>query len=424
MRITVNEDQRTLSRDGEPFFYLADTLWSAFTSIKEDDWLYYLRKRKEQGFNTVQINILPQFDRSVSTKEILPFEVDKNGRYNFEKINKEYFIRAEKLCRIADKMGFSLSLVVLWSTYVEGTWVSKFTKDNIYPEHLLESYFELVLEHFDQFNPIYFISGDTDFPTSKTIEIYMKTLRYFRQHSKQTLKALHIIGRMDKLPEELALEVDLYLYQSGHNHDFLEMPYKLAETFFQYAPKKPVINSEPCYEQMGYSGHKYGRFNQTDVRRTAWQSILSGSTAGITYGAHGVWSWETIGSTYLMNIGEAFDMPLLWQDALHFPGAWDYGYIKNLLEIYKVTSLEPANELLVDMAPDIRLAKSNQGHYFIYLPKNTRIKVSIDMSTYTLKMIDLANGRFVAPRVEFNDGETHFLHHSCEEDVLIISEPK
>ena len=40
------------------FFYLADTCWSAFTNITDDEWDYYLYKRKAQGFNTIQINIL------------------------------------------------------------------------------------------------------------------------------------------------------------------------------------------------------------------------------------------------------------------------------------------------------------------------------------------------------------------------------
>ncbi|MFU1845116.1 DUF4038 domain-containing protein, partial [Enterococcus faecium] len=63
MKITVSQNKRTLLRDGQHFFYLADTCWSAFTSIQENDWITYLDKRKEQGFNTLQINLLPQWDR-------------------------------------------------------------------------------------------------------------------------------------------------------------------------------------------------------------------------------------------------------------------------------------------------------------------------------------------------------------------------
>lgn len=52
-RVTVSEDKSTFCRDKKPFFYLADTIWSAFTNITEDEWIYYLKRRKEQGFNVL-----------------------------------------------------------------------------------------------------------------------------------------------------------------------------------------------------------------------------------------------------------------------------------------------------------------------------------------------------------------------------------
>ncbi len=55
-RVTVSEDKSTFCRDKNPFFYLADTIWSAFTNITGDEWIYYLKRRKEQGFNVLQIN--------------------------------------------------------------------------------------------------------------------------------------------------------------------------------------------------------------------------------------------------------------------------------------------------------------------------------------------------------------------------------
>lgn len=59
-RVTVSEDKSTFCRDKKPFFYLADTIWSAFTNITEDEWIYYLKRRKEQGFNVLQINTMPR----------------------------------------------------------------------------------------------------------------------------------------------------------------------------------------------------------------------------------------------------------------------------------------------------------------------------------------------------------------------------
>lgn len=47
-----------LEKDGKRFFYLADTLWSAFTNLDMADWRFYLDTRKAQGFTAVQMNTI------------------------------------------------------------------------------------------------------------------------------------------------------------------------------------------------------------------------------------------------------------------------------------------------------------------------------------------------------------------------------
>jgi hypothetical protein len=51
-------------QEDQPFFYLADTVWSAFTNASLPQWEQYLDYRHAQGFNALQITILPQWDRS------------------------------------------------------------------------------------------------------------------------------------------------------------------------------------------------------------------------------------------------------------------------------------------------------------------------------------------------------------------------
>ena len=52
-KLTVNGREDGFLCDGKPFFWFADTCWSAFTSIAEDDWDYYLTRRAEQGMNAL-----------------------------------------------------------------------------------------------------------------------------------------------------------------------------------------------------------------------------------------------------------------------------------------------------------------------------------------------------------------------------------
>ena len=81
--LKISKNKQTLLKDGKTFFYLADTCWSAFTNISDEEWDYYLYKRKVQGFNTIQINILPQWDASLTNFNFNPF-INNNPRMNME----------------------------------------------------------------------------------------------------------------------------------------------------------------------------------------------------------------------------------------------------------------------------------------------------------------------------------------------------
>lgn len=44
--LKISKNKQTLLKDGKIFFYLADTCWSAFTNISDEEWDYYLYKKK------------------------------------------------------------------------------------------------------------------------------------------------------------------------------------------------------------------------------------------------------------------------------------------------------------------------------------------------------------------------------------------
>lgn len=425
-QITVSENHRTLIKNGKPFFYLADTCWSAFTNIRKNDWIEYLKKRKYQGFNTLQINVLAQWDRSVSDLKLLPFREDQNGKIDFSKPNEKYFAHAHDFAKIAYDYGFNLSLVVLWSNYVADTWASEMNRnlgnpENIFPQELLDPYFKKVIATFDEFNPIWIIGGDTDFITDKATNTYLKAFKYFDKHSPNTLKTIHVKGRFADIPESIQKYQDIFFYQSGHNKDGIDMPYKLADEFYNKDIKLPIINSEPCYEQMGYSRRIYGRFGQFDVRKAAWQSILSGACAGITYGAHGIWSWQESDSNYSTGMGEAFDTPMSWFEALTFPGATDFGFIKQFLELHNLSELIPAQNILIDAPSPIRAAiSSNKKWILIYMPSNTSIKVNENLSNAEIHLLDLSNNHLFNPQITISENNTIFSVNNSKADSLIV----
>lgn len=420
-RVKIDKNNRTFILEEKPFFYLADTVWSAFTNITLEEWEYYLDKRKSQGFNVLQINTLPQWDRGMNDVGIYPFKVKEGQVFQFGEWNQGYYDRARAMCKMAVDSGFQLALVVLWLNYVPETWGSKIMPSNIMPKEFVKEYTKKIWKEFEEFEPIYVISGDTDFDTKETIEYYEEALNTLCTLSPMSLKTLHIKRGYDVIPEQLLSHIDFYMFQSGHNISEQKMSYVLPERFYQKYPIKPLINSEPCYEQMGYSRQKYGRFNQFDIRKAAWSSLLSGACAGITYGAHGIWNWYRINSPKNPILGEGFDLPLPWGDALRFMGAWDYGYMKYIFEEYKIGELTPQKELLENNTEEIRIAKTTDGTYLIYMPSNTSLIIKKELNDYDIKMIDLKNKNIAYPNWNIADKKTIIPMHSFESDVLVIA---
>ena len=422
--VTISENKRTFEKDGKPFFYLADTCWSAFTNINEEEWEYYLYQRKHQGFNTLQINILPQWDASGTPYDHYPLPTKDKKSFSFTEWNMAYFKRARRMCEQAKAEGFELALVVLWCNYVPDTWAYRMNPINQMPYEFIDSYIDIVDQTFSDLHPMYIISGDTDFPSEACIRHYRKAFTLLKNKAKDCLFSMHIKGRFSEIPACFIDDMDFYMYQSGHNAlpENKGMAYRLAQTFYHNYPIKPILNSEPCYEQMGSSGGLYGRFTQFDVRKAAWQSVLSGACAGITYGAAGIYSWHKINQSFGTGTGEGFATPKPWNEALQFPGAWDYGFLSHVLSFLHIEELIPC-QLLVKENPEIRCAKSKDEQiYLIYLPSNVSLRINVDVSAMMVHILDMTKQRIVTAECRIQDHQSILPMHPFDEDALIIIE--
>lgn len=421
MTLQIANNGRTFLNNEKPFFYLADTCWSAFTNITMEEWEYYLSMRKQQGFNTLQINILPQWDASGTTLSYAPYEKDAQGAFQYDKMNVEYFTHAEQMCDKAVQEGFQLALVVLWCNYVPDTWASRMKAQDVMPYEHIASYIEQVHVSFSRFQPIYVISGDTDFSTEANRH-YQKAFDCLKPMAKDCLFTMHIRGRLDVIPKQFIKDMDFYMYQSGHNAQIenLNTPFTLAQTFYHNYPVKPIINSEPCYEQMGFSHRMYGKFYPFDIRRAGWMSVLSGACAGITYGAAGIYSWHKVNQNFGMGLGEGFDRPNAWQDAIQYPGAWDYGYMRYLFELYQLEELVPCD--LVENATDqIRCAKTKDASLILlYVPVNTTVRLKKLDEEYSVQILDLCERRIAYGSIEQQTDTTVLPMHRFPQDCLYI----
>ena len=121
--IQVDQSKQILLRNKKPYFYLADTVWMAFQKLSVEEWKNYLRLRSRQGFNAVQVSVLPiAHDNSIGENDLEPFVLDDDGNYQFGQINEEYFDKAEEMVKMAEEMGITSCLHLFWVNYIPQTW--------------------------------------------------------------------------------------------------------------------------------------------------------------------------------------------------------------------------------------------------------------------------------------------------------------
>jgi len=215
--VTVAAERDRFERAGRPFFYLADTVWSAFTNATTEEWKEYLSHRRLQGFNALQINVLPQWDRSRGEEPFEPFARKGKHGWDFTAPNTKYFQRAKTMADMAADQGFVPALVLLFCNYVPGTWGAERMPEHVITDEELEPYVSHAAELFRELKPIYLVSADTRFLRPEAVAFYHKALSLIKRHAPESLATLHLAPNAE-LPAELveAEELDFTMYQAGH----------------------------------------------------------------------------------------------------------------------------------------------------------------------------------------------------------------
>ena len=419
--LRIADSQDYLLTDQGPFFYLADTVWAAFANLSLRQWRDYLAFRRGQGFNALQISILPiTHDTSTSPENIDPFLADAAGNWDFYRLNEAYFEQAEAMLAMAVAAGFVPVLGLVWKCYVPDTVAARRSPiPSAMPLEALRAYVEQAAARFKKFNPIFFVSGDTVWDSDQEPIYYRAALEIVRRVCPEALLTMHM-GTGVTLPAEFAERIDFYMYQSGHGPE-QKTPYQLAKKHDQYPTKRPIVNGEPCYEGHG-KGRTLTRFQAFDIRKATWQSLLSGAKMGITYGGHGVWSAHAEGMGFVQPDWKFVPYP--WQEGLRLPGAWDAAYARWLFEQYALFDIEPLDLLL---RPDEEVAVSAdpaRRKIVLYAPHAYDLALKLDLSRYRCQLFDLANRRPMRPQVQSGETSTVRLAAAGNGDVLFLAQLK
>ncbi len=420
--MSVSRSNDYLLRNGKPFFYLADTVWMVFANLPIEKWEPYLKLRKMQGFNALQISILPVLhDTSLSEANIDPFLCDPQGNWDFSQYNEDYFRKAEKMVAMAVEYGFVPVLGVLWKTYVDRRSGAGSPLPAPMPLEVVKTYSEYVVRRFKKYDPVFFISGDTPFEGDHDETYYKESYRAVKRVCPDALYSMHIAGRR-VLPDSYVEDVDFYMYQSGHSAAEQSSSYTLARRFYDMQVKRPIVNSEPCYEGHGkMGGDGLAKFSAFDVRKATWQSLLAGAKMGITYGGHGIWSSHRKGMSFvsLQRSKQKF-MPYEWEFGLQLGGAWDVGFAKWVFESFNLFDIDPITIAPPDEPEIIVSANKDRTKVVLYSPYTTDFELAFDLTGYHCTCFDLESRRTITPTVRTGDKSTVELPE-FNHDVLLLA---
>lgn len=378
-------------RDGQPEFVLADTAWAAFTTPTVEEWRAYVAQRRAQGFTAALVSILPiVHDRSLNPDRREPSDSD-------------YFHRAAEYVEIALDGGITPMLVVLWYTYVPGTQANHRQPDLAMTDEQTREYLDTVLGAFASYQPIFIISGDDSFTEPAALDRYRSALDRIQTAVPDSLTSLHS-NPSAMLPDDI--EPHFYGYQSGHDGDHFDRTWQLAEQYLARPVRRPLMDFEPCYEGHGYDGATR-RHTAAAVRRASWSSVLGGASAGLGYGAHGVWSWHRRGAEFT-SVGWSGE-PFPVEVALRFRGADDVALLRRIVEDHGLYGVLPRPDVVVDGAGVRAAATPDLSTIAVYSPEPTPIILAAD-------------GRVTAYDLEGRRATTSRLRTSGEHTVVEMPE--
>jgi len=323
--------------DGMPFFWLGDTGWDLFRKLKKEEVEKYLENRKQKGFNVIQAVILSDYP-------------NKYGNRSFKDHDplqavEDYFELVDWTVKKALQKQMFMALLPTWGDKVTGSRreAPLLNEANAY------AYGSFLGKRYkDDPNIIWVIGGDhpafADSADWRPVWRAMaKGLRKGAGHP--VLITYHPAGESSSTQfwkNEHTL--DLHMMQSGHRTHDLSV-WDWVKRDYDLIPAKPVLDGEPNYEDHPVNWDpKNGYFRDYDVRRQLYRSVFSGA-CGVTYGHNSVFQFYGQGDQKI-NFADRY-----WTEALDCPGAFQAGYLKQL--ILSRPSLQ--------RVPDQSIIESGQG---------------------------------------------------------------
>ncbi|WP_266362535.1 glycoside hydrolase family 140 protein [Tellurirhabdus rosea] len=416
--LRVSENGRYFTdQQARPFLYHADTGWQIFARLTLPEAREYLTTRKNQGFNTLQVQISMNPD-SVSRAGHKPF-VD----YDFARPHEGYFAHVERVIQVADSLNLLLNIAPFWigccrEGYGVGAKTEVYARNGPDKARRLGEYLG---RRFGKYNNIIWTMGGDNDPRSirKEIEALAEGLHRTAPRQLITYHASPPHSSTDLFQYAPWLGYSMiYTYWREKPNEWVD-PQQLVHVYeaalreYNKTDRLPFILGEAQYEG---DGRLYNNDIGTPqhIRRQAWWTLLSGGT-GHAYG-HDGWAfpqnWRSIlqypaGSQHLRQFITYFESIPWWRlvpDQKHQTLVAGYGeYTK---ANYVTAALTDDGTLLV-----------------AYLPEPGRVKVDLSRlkgAQVTARWLDPRTGRFADAGKFPNQGIKQFTSPPQDDWVLEI----
>lgn len=363
--LRVSENKKYLLKDGMFFPYLADTAWTLLQRLTREEILFYLDKRKEQGFNAVQVSAISELDgiRVPNREGYLPFESGKVGTPD-----QDYFSMVTFLADECEKREMVLVLLLTWGDKFNKKWgigPEIFTPENSF---LYGNFLANLIGNRE--NVIWMLGGDRPIET----QIHRKIIDEMARGIKSGEKVKHLItyhpcGEASSADYFCGTDyIDFHSLQSGHSFGGYDSHKMVSRTLA--VDSKPCLDAECFYEDfpIGFDTAWNYRLTPLDIRRRMYKNMMAG-VFGHTYGHQSVWCFRTETDN---------EYPFNWKQALDRPMANMVKYINKLTALVDITTVKP--ERIAYNA----LGCVGKGFALIYLENTEPVFIDTE-SKYSIK---------------------------------------
>ena len=298
--------------DGSPFFWMADAAWNAPRLSSTRDWIIYTQARAGQNFSAVQWSAASGPD----AKNHSAF----TGRSRIA-IDPAYFQALDAKVDLMNRAGLLSVIAPLWGN------------ENV-TDDLPEEQISLLIRYLNARWGAYDVAWLLTVPDGRSA----RWLRIGREVFADSTHAPVILfpGELNSGFDEFRKEkwIDAFGFGLGQNMNSDSGKWLVSGPLSRESanqPARPFINVLPPMEN-GLAAQSQTRINADDVRRIAWSSLLLTPSAGVSYGAQDVATWNATRQSKLPT----------WQVSLFLPGAKQMSQIPTGIESLEWWTLHPA----------------------------------------------------------------------------------